>query len=203
MTKFEELKALFESLPPGEWEAQDNTTAIEYAGWEIVNMGVVPQSVFAVGMPEREARFAALAHNLMPELLEAVNLLDDLIDYAESSTLEGDELPPAAVDGRTLLRKLRGGPADIPTLEETVERMKTEIMFDMEDGQVPRTVRSFGELHEYVDANCYGGFCHAVADRLIEHFGGRDSDEGMPQGMLDYINAAQDAIDAWLKGFRK
>lgn len=92
---------------------------------------------------------------------------------------------------------------NIPTLDETIERMKAEIMFDMEHGEVPRTVKSFSELHDYVDANCYGGFCHQLADRLIDHFGGRDEHEGMPQGMVDFINSAQDQIDQWLTGGRK
>ena len=42
-----------------------------------------------------------------------------------------------------------------------------------------------------------------MADALIAHFGGRDGHGGMPQGMLDYINAAQEAIDKWLKNGRK
>ena len=201
MTKLEELKAAFEAAAPGNWTAP----GLNSQGGEVACLLDNPNGLRLVSgnFNRPDAEFIALAHNLMPDLLQAADLLDELVDYAESSTLEGDELPPAAIDGRNLLWKLRGGPVDIPTLEETVNRMKAEIMFDMDHGEVPRTVKSFGELHDYVDANCYGGFCHAIADRMIEHFGGRDSDEGMPQGMLDYINAAQDAIDAWLKGLRK
>ena len=33
---------------------------------------------------------------------------------------------------------------------------------------------------------------------MIVKFDGRDADGGMPQGMLDYINAAQDAIHKWI-----
>lgn len=88
----------------------------------------------------------------------------------------------------------------IPTLEDTVMRMKAEITADVMRGILPSTVGTFGELHDYVDANEYGGFCDdALADAMIEHFGGRDADEGMPDGFVKYMNAAQDACDAWLK----
>lgn len=40
-----------------------------------------------------------------------------------------------------------------------IERVKIEILDDMADGTIPRTVSSFSELHDFVDANCYGGFC--------------------------------------------
>lgn len=87
----------------------------------------------------------------------------------------------------------------IPTLADVVDRMKREVRRDIQDGLIAVSVRSFSELHDYVDANEYGGFCEdAVADALIEHFGGRDEHEGMPQGMLDYINAAQRAVGEWL-----
>jgi hypothetical protein len=80
------------------------------------------------------------------------------------------------------------------------EQAKQEILADMATGVVPNDVQSFSKLHDYVDANCYGGFCDdEVADSLIELFGGRDEHEGMPQGMLDLINKVQDEVDVWLK----
>lgn len=82
--------------------------------------------------------------------------------------------------------------------------MKSEILSDMINGIVPSTVASFSTLHNYVDANCYGSFCDDdFADAMISHFGGRDGNEGMPQGMLDYINECQGQIDLWLKSGRK
>ncbi len=33
---------------------------------------------------------------------------------------------------------------------------------------------------------------------MIEHFGGRDEDEGMPDAMMKVTNDAQDTISAWL-----
>jgi hypothetical protein len=88
----------------------------------------------------------------------------------------------------------------IPTLEETVERMKAEIREDMRAGRISNNPAGFADLHDFVDANEYGGFCEdELADRLITHFGGHSGQELVPQGMLDYINAAQEAIDKWLK----
>lgn len=88
----------------------------------------------------------------------------------------------------------------IPTLEQTIARMKTEILHDVQSGIVPATVSTFSALHDFVDANEYGGFCdNALADSLIQHFGGRDDNEAMPDGLMNYMNAAQDAIDAWLQ----
>ena len=87
--------------------------------------------------------------------------------------------------------------------EAIIEQMKIEILSDIDEGVIPMNVHNFSELHDYVDANCYGGFCDdTFADQLIEHFGGRDKDEGMPQRMLDLINRCQVAIDLWLRNGR-
>lgn len=87
-----------------------------------------------------------------------------------------------------------------PTLDESIERMKREIIEDIKAGQVPVDCPSFSALHDYVDANCYGGFCEEdVMQSLLDHFGGRDENEGMPDDLMTYLNAAQDAIDRWIK----
>jgi hypothetical protein len=88
----------------------------------------------------------------------------------------------------------------IPTLEQTIERMKNEVREYVADGIIPPTVESFGDLHDYIDANCLGGFCEdEVADAMIEHFGGRDPiNEGMPDAFIDYMNSAQNAVHAWI-----
>lgn len=64
-----------------------------------------------------------------------------------------------------------------------VERMQREILVDVRKGVVPVTCKSFSELHDYVDANCYGGFC----------------EEGFDTTKIDAVNAAQDAINLWIK----
>jgi hypothetical protein len=90
--------------------------------------------------------------------------------------------------------------AAIPTLNESIGRMKQEILEDIKTGRVPADCPSFSALHDYVDANEYGGFCEdALADALIEHFGGRDNNEGMPDAMIEFLNNAQNTIDLWIK----
>lgn len=82
----------------------------------------------------------------------------------------------------------------------TVERMKAEILADMEEGIVPEDVASFSDLHDHVDANEYGGFCDdKFSDAAIKHFGGRDANEGMPDAFIDFMNDCQDAVGEWLQ----
>jgi hypothetical protein len=91
-------------------------------------------------------------------------------------------------------------PQSVPTLDETILRMKFQVLIDVLTGRVSRNVASFGELHNYVDANCYGGLCEEqLSDALIKHFGGRDlPSEAMPDGMMNYINNAQNEINLWI-----
>lgn len=94
----------------------------------------------------------------------------------------------------------------VPTLDESIKRMKHEIIEDISAGHVPADCPSFSALHDYVDANCYGGFCEdELMQNLIDHFGGRDEDEGMPDALMAYLNDAQNVIDRWIKegGIRK
>ena len=63
-------------------------------------------------------------------------------------------------------------------------RAMDEVLADIAAGIVPRTVASFAELHDYVDANKYGG---AFED------GAHDCSDS------DYWNAVQNAVDAWIK----
>jgi N-acetylglucosamine kinase-like BadF-type ATPase len=34
---------------------------------------------------------------------------------------------------------------------------------------------------------------------LLDHYGGRDENEGMPDELMDYFNEAQNSIDRWIK----
>ncbi len=97
----------------------------------------------------------------------------------------------------------------------TIARMKSEILADIAAGTVPASVSTFSELHDYVDANEYGGFCDAgsVSDIIIELQDERDSLdeealrnwpkagelEELQEQFTNFANAAQNAIDAWLK----
>jgi hypothetical protein len=66
--------------------------------------------------------------------------------------------------------------------------------------RMPADCPSFSALHDYVDANCYGGFCEEdEMQALMDHFGGLDEDEGMPAALIDYLNEAQNSIDRWIK----
>lgn len=86
------------------------------------------------------------------------------------------------------------------SIEVLVRTMKTQILSDIEDQHVPENVSTFSDLHDYVDANCYGRLCDDFFhDAMIENFGGRDADGGMPEAMLKVINAAQNEVDAWLR----
>ena len=81
-----------------------------------------------------------------------------------------------------------------------VASMKLGIINDINVGIIPPIVKSFSDLHSYVDANEYGGFCiDTFAEQLIELFGGRDEDEGLPDDYVAFMNEAQNIIDAWIK----
>ena len=68
-------------------------------------------------------------------------------------------------------------------LRQVVERAKAEILADVAAGTVPSTCASFSELHDYTDANGYGG----AFERPF------DNEE------TDFWNAVQDAVDRWIK----
>jgi len=81
-----------------------------------------------------------------------------------------------------------------------VASMKLGIINDINVSILPPAIKSFSDLHNYVDANEYGGFCiDAFAEELIELFGGRDDNERPPQAFNDFLNEAQNIIDAWIK----
>lgn len=71
-----------------------------------------------------------------------------------------------------------------------VARGKQEIAGDVAAGVVPATVATFSELHDYVDANEYGGLCD---DGWLEYADG----EWTPETEAG-ANAVQDALHHWL-----
>ena len=48
---------------------------------------------------------------------------------------------------------------------DAVDRGKREILSDIIHSRVPSDVSSFGQLHDYVDANEYGGLCDTYSQR--------------------------------------
>ena len=89
-------------------------------------------------------------------------------------------------------------------LTQLVARMKREIDADIAAGTVPASVRSYSDLHGYVDANGYGGLCDDGALEALEvAFGGTRQIGQMldasPPDLLTLINEAQDRVDEWLR----
>ena len=79
-------------------------------------------------------------------------------------------------------------------IEYAIERSKAEILEDIAHGPVPNTVSRFSELHDYVDANMYGGFCDEPSQTA------NGGNYWWPEGLrIDEANAVQDAINAWLQ----
>lgn len=67
------------------------------------------------------------------------------------------------------------------SITEAVEQAKGEILDDMREGTVPTDVTTFSALHDYVDANVYGGLC--------------DDDAAFD---VDAANEVQSTVDRWL-----
>lgn len=74
-----------------------------------------------------------------------------------------------------------------------VERSKLEILSDIDAGIVPTTVRTFSELHDFVDANEYGGLCEDLFDQIAQ---------GEENYGVDLVNEIQDAVHDWLAAGR-
>lgn len=78
-----------------------------------------------------------------------------------------------------------------------VARAKAEILEDITTGRVPSSVSTFSELHDYVDANEYGGLCED--DLWPEE---PDEDPSRGERMADLANEVQGAVDVWLRAGR-
>lgn len=76
-------------------------------------------------------------------------------------------------------------------LDETVKLAQQQILADIASGVVPPTVSTFGELHDYVDANEYGGLCD-MADQY------RDQYDEVPESYWLFCGRVQDALHQWL-----
>lgn len=77
-------------------------------------------------------------------------------------------------------------------IDETVAQTEREIVTDVRAGTVPLTVGSFSELHDYVDANEYGGLCDEGS-----WWGEQDMSPGSEA--LAAAGEMQSSVDAWLK----
>ena len=76
MNKIEELKFALSQATPGEWDTRRHATP-DYAPQHGVYAGDSAKDL-AVVFREADSDFICAAHNLMPQLLEAVELLKEL-----------------------------------------------------------------------------------------------------------------------------
>ena len=75
-------------------------------------------------------------------------------------------------------------------MDAAVKLAKAEVLRDIYAGIVPSTLKSFAELHDFVDANGYGGaFDESPSESETDSF-------------CVFWNRVQDAVDVWLKAGR-
>lgn len=82
-----------------------------------------------------------------------------------------------------------------------VERAKEEILSDCRDGRFTAgEIESFGDLHDHVDANEYGGLCEDEINIEGEALFPERTDNGTiaSQGFMDACEAVQDLLDCWI-----
>lgn len=65
-----------------------------------------------------------------------------------------------------------------------LNQAKKEILSDIKEGIVPDTVTSFSDLHDFVDANYYGGFCAENYEASKD---------------FDFEDEIQTKLDEWIK----
>lgn len=70
---------------------------------------------------------------------------------------------------------------------EVIALAKSQIAADIAVGTVPSGVRDFGDLHDYIDANMYGGLCDGPLSAALGH-----------EAWRDFCDDVQDALHAWL-----
>ena len=83
------------------------------------------------------------------------------------------------------------------TSEQLAEKMKIEILADIQAGIVPVSVKDFSELHDYVDANCYGG-TEALLDELDAAATSDQEHTKALDTLCDLMNPAMEIINVWL-----
>lgn len=76
-------------------------------------------------------------------------------------------------------------------IAEAVRRSKREILADVRSGRVPGDVRTFSRLHDYVDANEYGGLCEPDGPFSL----GPEAEVSVD---FDAAGQVQDQVHQWL-----
>ncbi len=67
-------------------------------------------------------------------------------------------------------------------IDAVIAKAKQEILNDIREDRVPAGITSFSELHDYCDANEYGGLCEEHGDMSTED-----------------AHRVQEALDVWIK----
>lgn len=145
----------------------------------------------------------------MDNLKEIIDNLTDiqinfLFDSAheEAQTTSGDITPSQAVRLSEINKQLsklvyeqvkqnlpvEHNEKDLPYYNSLLARAKKEINEDIKNGIVPKDINNFGDLHDFVDANYYGGICE---------------DNYITSKDLVRENKLQDELSQWLKDGRK
>jgi len=101
---------------------------------------------------------------------------------------------------------MKTNPAQSAIIAESIDLAKSEILALIDQGIVPATCGTFGELHDYIDANMLGGFCDEgteFADRVEAIFPLDVNDDAvLGQAASDALGMVQDALNAWLQAGR-
>lgn len=103
-----------------------------------------------------------------------------------------------ACEARNIPAVLRQARVPRAQFNTFVEVMKRQIRRDVQQGVVPPTVRSFEELHEYVDANMYGFREEGQTAHLYLPALAKRLDYG-DQRHINVFNAAHGEVDRWLR----
>ncbi len=80
-------------------------------------------------------------------------------------------------------------------VKDAIELGKRQIQFEIAIGRIPPTAIEFSELHNYVDANEFGGLCD---DNRLDALVDRDTNEGS-EVFCEIANQVQAALDEWLR----
>lgn len=93
-------------------------------------------------------------------------------------------------------------------IDKTIARMKSEILEDVRSGLIPAGVKSFGELHDHVDANEYGGLCEDstetelngldLINKLFPDAEGTNNGTYNSEAGMDACNHMQNVVHEWI-----
>lgn len=86
------------------------------------------------------------------------------------------------------------GPVQAEVARLVADAMQSGIRLDIDSGIVPRSVTSFEDLHDYVDANEYGGEPLTSLEEAL----GEDRTT-----YINILNSSTDLVDAWLRAGRR